>query len=59
MTTVFKSATATTVMALKILLVLLFQNKPLILFWLTCHSFLIRLQVIVTVLFFYPGVGRR
>lgn len=37
-------------MALKILLFLLFQNKPLVLFKLSCYSVLTRLQVLVYLL---------
>lgn len=42
-----KSASATTLMALKILLLLVFQNKPLVMFRLSCCAIQARFQVLI------------
>ncbi|MGV3558585.1 hypothetical protein [Larkinella arboricola] len=54
-----QSAFATTVMALKILLLLIFQNKPLLLFQLTCYSMLARLQAVFYVVLLHQSFYRR
>ncbi|GAB3250105.1 hypothetical protein GCM10027347_07650 [Larkinella harenae] len=45
-----KPVFATTIMAFKILLLIVFQNKPLLLVRLTCYSLLVRWQVLLYLL---------
>ncbi len=46
-------------MALKIALFIVFQNKPLMVFRLSCYSVLIRVLVLTHVLILPPGFYRR
>ncbi|GAB3909731.1 hypothetical protein GCM10028803_47890 [Larkinella knui] len=55
----FQSAPANTLMALKILLFMMFQNKPLVVFRLSCYWILIRFQVLFCVLLLPQGFYRR
>ncbi|GAB3327557.1 hypothetical protein GCM10027299_28350 [Larkinella ripae] len=53
------AAFGTTLMALKILLLLIFQNKPLILFKLSCYALLVRVQVVIYSGLLYQSLHRR